>query len=108
MSLDPSYEIKYERKFERYVTKNLPKHLKEVLDQKLKYFSENPHHPSLNTKPYTISPKIKKQLGIDEVYEFYVNRKDYRVLVYVLHQTKELVIWFIGNHNEIERFVKNS
>ncbi len=108
MSLDPSYEVKAELKFEKYIKKNLPPHLKKVLDQKLKYFAENPNHPSLNTKPYGgLSDRVKRQMGIDAVYEFYVNGKDYRCLVYVIHETRELILAFIGDHNEIERFVKN-
>lgn len=108
MNFDSSYEIKYDRKFESWVKKNFPRHLKSILDAKLRYFTENPRHPSLNTKPYGgISTQTLKRLCIDEVYEFYVNQKKYRCLVYVIHETKELIIAFIGTHDQLRNFIKN-
>ena len=106
MNFDESYEVKCEKKFDQWVRKNLPKNLKSVLDKKLEYFSENPGHPSLNTKPYHVSEKTKKQLGVDDVYEFYVNRKQYRCLVYVIHSSKELIIAHIGTHDQLRNFSK--
>ena len=107
MNFDASYSIKTEKKFETYIN-NLPKRIKEVFNDKLKYLSKNPNYPSLNTKPYGgISPKIKQQLGIDEVYEFYINRKKYRCLFYVIHQSKELILVFVGTHGQIKNFCKN-
>ena len=109
MTLEEGYEISYDKKFDDWIKKNLPHQYKKVLDRKLKYFRENPNHPSLNTKPYSgLTDKTKKQLGIDEVYEFYINRKGYRCLLYVIHETKEIIIVFIGNHDQIHRFIKDT
>ena len=106
MNFDASYSVKTEKKFETYIN-NLPKQIKEVFDDKLKYLSQNPNHPSLNTKPYSgISPKTKKRLNIDDVYEFYINGKKYRCIIYVIHQNKELILAFVGNHDQIKRFCK--
>ena len=108
MSLDPSYRICYEKKFEKWVKKNFPQKLKGVLDEKLRYFSENPNHPSLNTKPYTgVSRRVLKQLEIDAVFEFYVNM-DYRIILYISHVDKTIIIAFIGTHDEVRRYIKNS
>jgi len=106
MNLDASYSIKTERKFETYIN-NLPKYIKEIFDDKLKYLSENPNHPSLNTKFYSgISPKTKRQLGVDDVCEFYINAKKYRCIFYVVHQNKELILAYVGTHDQIKKFCK--
>jgi len=108
MSFDASYDVKYEKRFKKWVEENLPKHLKPVLDAKLKYFVENPFHPSLNTKPYGgVSTQTLKRLSVDQIYEFYINGKKYRCLVYVIHETKELIIAYIGTHDQLKNFCKN-
>ena len=80
----------------------MPSNIKEVFDEKLDYFKKNPSHPSLNTKPYTVSQKTLKGLGVDQVYEFYINRKEYRCVFYVTHEPKEIIIAFVGNHTQIK------
>ncbi|MEK7200684.1 MAG: hypothetical protein AAB672_00940 [Patescibacteria group bacterium] len=99
--LDNTYTIFIEKRFERCV-KNLPPDIKEVFDKKLDYFKKNPSHPSLNTKPYTVSQKTLKELGVDQVFEFYINRKEYRCIFYVTHKPKEIIIAFVGNHIQIK------
>jgi mRNA-degrading endonuclease RelE of RelBE toxin-antitoxin system len=106
MAIDGSYSVKIHKKFSKVVSKNLPPDLKRVLDKKIDYFSKNPNHPSLNTKSLTISDKNKKRLGVDEVVEFYINRKDYRCVVYVLHESKEFWLVFVGNHSQVKNFCK--
>ena len=101
MLLNNSYSIFIEKRFKKSL-QNLPKDIKEVFDEKMDYFRENPSHPSLNTKPCRVSKKTLKRLGVDCVYEFYINRKDYRCVFYVIHKTKEIIIAFVGNHTEVK------
>jgi mRNA-degrading endonuclease HigB of HigAB toxin-antitoxin module len=68
----------------------------------MSYFQGNPNHPSLNTKTLTVSSKRLKELGVDQIYEFYINRKDYRCIFYVIHDTKEIIIAYIGNHTQVK------
>ena len=101
MPLDNSYKIFFEKRFQR-VLDCLPEDIKVAFDAKTDYFRSNPKHPSLNTKSLTVSVKKLKQLGVDQVYEFYINRKDYRCVFYVIHESKEIIIAFIGNHTQIK------
>lgn len=108
MSLGRGYEVYTDRKFEKWIRKNLPPKYKSLLDQKLAYFKENPEHPSLNTKPYAgVGKLVLKQLDVDAVYEFYIN-KDYRVVLYVSHERKEIILAFVGDHDEVRKFVRHS
>ena len=97
-----NYEVLIDGELDKCIKKNLPKEIKDIFDIKLKYFSENPHHPSLNTKKYNVSPKILKRLQVDEVWEFYINRKDYRCIFYVVHIEKSIIIAYVGNHNQVK------
>src|SRR3989344_7271326 len=99
--LDKTYTIFLDKKFDRCI-KNLPGDIKEVFDRKLNYFKENPSHPSLNTKPYSVSQKILRSLDVDQVYEFYINRRDYRCIFYVRREEKEIIIAYVGNHTQIK------
>ena len=81
---------------------NLPEDIKSSFDAKMAYFQSNPKHPSLNTKILTIGSKKLKELGVDQIYEFYINRKDYRCVFYVIHNTKEIIIAYIGNHTQVK------
>ncbi|MFH1170296.1 MAG: hypothetical protein V1704_01930 [Candidatus Vogelbacteria bacterium] len=99
--LDNSYTIYLENRFNKYL-ENLPAKVKEVFDEKMEYFRNNPSHPSLNTKPYSVSGKKLKELGVDQVYEFYINRKDYRCIFYVTHEPKEIIIAYVGNHTQVK------
>jgi len=99
--LDNTYTIFIEKRFDKYI-RNLPPPIKQVFDEKLDYFKKNPYHPSLNTKPYSVSQKILKGLGVDQIYEFYINRKEYRCVFYVNHELKEIIIAFVGNHTQIK------
>ena len=99
--LDNSYTIYTEKRFEKILSK-LPKDVREVFDAKMNYFRQNPSHPSLNTKLYTVSKNKLKELGVDQIYEFYINRKDYRCIFYVIHEpNKEIIIAYVGNHTQI-------
>jgi len=89
MPLDNSYTILFEKRFKRVID-GLPEDVGKAFSAKMEYFRNNPNHPSLNTKPLTVSRQKLKQLGgIDQVYEFYINRKDYRCVFYVIHESKE-------------------
>lgn len=101
MTLDNSYNIFYEKRFQRALD-DLPEDVKKAFDAKMEYFRNNPHHPSLNTKLLTISVQKLKQLCVDQIYEFYVNRKDYRCVFYVTHEPKEIIIAFVGNHTQVK------
>lgn len=103
MSLDSSYEMYALPKLEDSIQKNLPQHLRKILDRKLKYLSKNPFYPSLNTKKYDVSQKMLKILEVDEVWEFYINRHEYRCIFYVIHGEKKIIVAFVGNHDKIER-----
>ena len=99
--LDSSYSIYIEKRFERSL-RNLPPNIKKVFDEKMEYFRNNPSHPSLNTKQYSVSKNKLKELGVDQVYEFYINRKDYRCIFYVTHEIKEIIIAYVGNHTQVK------
>lgn len=106
MNFDGKYKIFKIKKFEQSI-ESLPKPIKKVLDEKLDYLSENPNHPSLNTKQYNgVSDKVKKQLKIDDVCEFYINRKQYRCLLYVRHELKQIILVCVGTHGELKNFIK--
>ena len=101
MPLDKSYTIFFEKKFQ-VALDELPENIKTAFKAKMDYFRSNPKHPSLNTKPYAVSLKRLKQLGVDQVYELYINRKDYRCVFYVIHKSKEIIIAYICNHTQIK------
>ena len=95
-----NYSIFIDGGLGKYIAKNLPEEIKQVFDDKMKYFSNNPHHPSLNTKKYNANPKTLRRLGVDEIWEFYINRKTYRCVFYVVHSEKQIIIAFVGNHQQ--------
>jgi len=99
--LDSSYIIYIEKRFDKCL-RDLPEDVTEVFHCKMEYFRKNPSHPSLNTKICSVSKKKLKELGVDQVYEFYINRKDYRCIFYVIHDVKEIIIAFIGNHTQVK------
>lgn len=103
--MDSSYSIFTERRLDKYIRKNLPPEIKGLLDEKLKYFAQNPKHPSLNTKPYTVSKKKLKQLEVDAVYEFYIDLS-YRCVFYVIFEEKQIILAFVGNHNQVKNHLK--
>lgn len=100
------YKILVEPKFEKTIKKNLPKEYREVFDEKIKYLSNNPEHPSLNTKRFNVSKKILNNLGVDEVWEFYINRRQYRCIFYLSHADEIIIIAYIGNHTQVKNKFK--
>ena len=88
---------------QKSLDKNLPECFRKVFDRKMAYFAKNFHHPSLNTKKYNTRKQTLKRLGIDEVWEFYINRKDYRCIFYVIHEEKKIIIVDVGKHSQLER-----
>ena len=96
------YKILSEKKLQKSIKNNLPQEYKEVFDEKLKYLAKNPSHPSLNTKPFGVSKKTLRDLGVSEVWEFYINRKEYRCIFYVSHQDKAIIIAYVGNHQQLK------
>ncbi len=82
---------------------NLPYELRKIFDRKMDYFAKNPFHPSLNTRKYSVSGKTLKFLGVDEVWEFYINRREYRCIFYTIHSEKKIIIAEVGNHEYIKR-----
>ena len=104
MSIDSSYEILIDKEqLETVLQKNLPQNMRKVFDRKLGYFSKNPLHPSLNTKKYNCGKNVLRDLGVDEVWEFYINRRDHRCIFYVIHETKKVIIAYVGNHQIVKR-----
>ena len=80
-----------------------------VYKEKLTYLSRNPRHPSLSTKPLHPSSKRKKQLaqqGVSQVYEFYINRKQWRCILYIYDEQKVVYVVGIMNHGEVIRHMK--
>ena len=103
-TLNNAYKILIDREqLETIIQKNLPQHLRKVFDRKLGYFSENLFHPSLNTKKYNAGKNVLRNLGVDEIWEFYINRRDHRCVFYVMHETKRIIIAYVGNHQTVER-----
>ncbi|MFH1187920.1 MAG: hypothetical protein V1688_03625 [bacterium] len=100
------YKILIESRLKKVIKKNLPKEYREIFDEKIKYLSNNPSHPSLNTKPYNVSNKILKNLGVDEVWEFYINRKGYRCIFYISHVDRIIIIAYVGNHCQVKNKFK--
>ena len=101
MPFDRSYSIYIEKRLQKSLD-CLPADVLEVFKEKLRYFRDNPNHPSLNTKIFHASSKKLRQLGVDQVYEFYINRKEYRCVFYVIHENKEIIIAYVGNHTQIK------
>ncbi len=100
MTWNESYSILTDPKLEKYIKKNLPQSLKSVLNRKLKYLAGNPSHPSLNTKQYNCSSKVLNSLGVDQIYEFYINMS-FRCVLYVVHDKKCVIIAFVGDHKQV-------
>lgn len=101
MSPDRSYEILVVEKFPKILKKNLPTNLRKIFDRKLEYLRTNLHHPSLNTKLYNASSKILRELGVDEIYEFYIN-KSIRCIFYVVNDSKQIWIAYVGKHEQVK------
>jgi mRNA-degrading endonuclease RelE of RelBE toxin-antitoxin system len=97
------YKIFIDPDLQKSVTKNLPECFRKVFNRKMVYFAENHHHPSLNTKKYNTCEKTLKRIGVDEVWEFYINRKNYRCIFYVIHEEKKIIIIDVGNHEQLKR-----
>ena len=98
------YTVYVIEEFWNSAKRNVPQKYHDLIKKKLEFFKTNPRYPSLNTKPYACSSKTKEALkrqGVDEIWEFYVNGKKYRCVFYVLHATKELIVVFIGSHDQI-------
>lgn len=81
----------------------------ELLERKLEYLKDNPRHPSLNTKQLHPGKKTLKRLsgqGVDRVYEFYINKKQWRCIVYIFEEKK--IVWVVGimNHEEVRKHLK--
>lgn len=105
MNLNDGYSVFVTEDFWKEANKKLPKQYHSILKRKLEYFKENRYHPSLNTKPYGCSSKRKEVLkkeGVTGIYEFYINRKEYRCVFYVLDDIKQIIVVYIGNHKQLE------
>jgi mRNA-degrading endonuclease HigB of HigAB toxin-antitoxin module len=98
------YTVLVVEEFWKHAKNNIPHQYQDLIKKKLDYFKENIRHPSLNTKPYSCSGKVKevlRRIDVDEVWEFYVNRKKYRCVFYVCHSSKEIIVVYIGTHDQI-------
>ena len=100
------YKILIDPKLNKHIKKNLPREYREVFNEKIRYLAKNPSHPSLNTRGYNVSGKTLKHLDVDEVWEFYINRKDYRCVFYVSHSDTEIIIAYVGNHVQVKNKFK--
>ncbi len=101
MSLDNKYKVLTHPDLQKSIDKNLPSNLRKVFDKKVKYLSSNIKHPSLNTKPYHVSEQKLKQLGVDKVFEFYINMS-FRCMFYVQNDEKQIILTFVGNHKQVK------
>lgn len=87
-----SYKITYSKAFEKHY-KKLSQKEKQQTKNKIKYFIENPTHPSLRTK------KIQ---GADGIWESSVNM-DIRIIWF--YENKELILLLdIGHHDILNKF----
>ncbi len=102
MSSIKSYKVVIDPKLKKSLKKNLPSNLRQVFNRKLEYLAENPHHAGLNTKKIRVTEKICKELGVDEIWEFYINMQ-IRCVIYVIHSEKSLIIAFVGDHEDVVR-----
>ena len=105
MELDGSYKILVHKGFKKTVRKKLPSHLAKALDKKISYLKNNPRHPSLNTKALHVSDAWCKQRGVDEVFEFRITMA-FRCVFYVIHDQKEIILAYAGNHDDIKKHVR--
>lgn len=96
------YKVFLHKDLDKLLRKNLSQDLKKAFDKKVSYLKEDCSHPSLNFKPYNISERVKKQLGVTDIYEFRINMS-FRCLVYVLDDQRELIIFFVGNHEQVKQ-----
>ena len=74
------YQVLVIEDFWNTAKRNVPEKYHNLIKKKLEYLKANPKHPSLNTKTYHCSSKIKEALqkqGVDEICEFYVNFSDF-------------------------------
>ncbi len=97
------YNILISPDLKKGINKNLPENIRNVFNRKMDYFSKNPHHPSLNTKKYNTCETTLKRLMVDEIWEFYINRKGYRCIFYVIHSEKNIIIADVGNHDQLKK-----
>ena len=87
-----SYKITYSKTFKKHY-KKLSDAEKKQTKKRLKFFMENPRHPSLLTK------KIQ---GTDGIWESSVNM-DIRILWF--YENNELILLLdIGHHNILDKF----
>lgn len=87
-----SYIITYSKAFKKHYQK-LSDTEKKQTKKKLKFFVENPIHPSLRTK------KIQ---GIDEIWESSINM-DIRIIWF--YENNELIFLLdIGHHDILDKF----
>lgn len=103
MSPINNYEIFIHPNLKKSIEKNLPEKLRKIFDRKIEYFSENPFYPSLNTEKYNVSKKTLKRLGVDGVWEFYINRREYRCIFYTIDSEQKIIIVYVGKHKQIKR-----
>jgi len=104
VNLNDGYTVYVIEDFWKAAKANIPRQYHELIEEKLRYFKENRYHPSLNTKPYSCSSRTKERLkrqGVDDICEFYVNGKKYRCVFYVLHTTKEIIVVYVGTHDQL-------
>lgn len=96
------YKVVIGPKLKKSLKKDLSSNLRRVFNRKLKYLAENPYHTGLNTKKIGATEKQCRELGIDEVWEFYINLR-LRCIIYVVHSEKSLIIASITSHEDIVR-----
>lgn len=105
MRFDEQYSVKATKDFDKIVRKKLTSQLKKALDQKIKLFSKQLNYPSLNTKKLNVSQRFLKSQNIDEVWEFRINM-GFRCIFYVMENEKIIVLVFVGNHEDVKKFLK--
>jgi mRNA-degrading endonuclease RelE of RelBE toxin-antitoxin system len=105
MRFDEQYSVNATRDFDKIVRKKLTPQLKKALDQKIKLFSKKLNYPSLNTKKLNVSQRFLKSQNIDEVWEFRINM-GFRCIFYVDENEKQIILVFVGNHEDIRKFTK--
>jgi len=105
MEFNEYYSIKATKDFDKLVKKRLSRDLKKALDEKIKLLSRQLNYPSLNTKKLNVSQSFLKARGINEVWEFRINM-GFRCIFYVNENEKQIILVFVGNHEDIRKFAK--
>lgn len=102
-SINDTYSIHTDKHLLHQLRKN--RELKRLLDNKMHLLQLNLFHASLDTKLIVVSQQKLNKLGVDAVYQFRLNT-GFRCIFYAIHKTREIILIFVGNHDQVKKFYK--